>query len=123
MNCGGFTSKPEADPAKPDLFGFYLKTCQKYDNVTKSWSMLAGNLTQERAYASAVVVPKTSDNSEVLYIMGGYFQNAAATGGFLDSVERLDGETWTAVAGMKLRAKKSHFCLVMAGPVSVFSHK
>lgn len=56
---------PDPDPANPDPYGFYLKNCQKYDKATKKWISTTGNLTNERAYASSVVVPKTSDNTEV----------------------------------------------------------
>lgn len=91
-----------------------MDICQHQTAKDQDWEDTASALNVKRAFASSVVVPKTDDDTEVLYLMGGYNSDD----GFLDSVEKYDstGDTWSVATPMA--EPKSHFCAVMASPVS-----
>lgn len=102
INCGGYSNNESQ----------YLDICQHQTAKDQDWEDTASALNVKRAFASSVVVPKTDDDTEVLYLMGGYNSDD----GFLDSVEKYDstGDTWSVATPMA--EPKSHFCAVMASP-------
>ena len=111
VNCGGFSKS-----VNPTNGGSYLTTCQSFTSKTTPWGTF-GPLTTARAFASSVVIP----GSNVAYIIGGY--NKADE--FLHTAEKLeeDATAWTDGSAMNLPANagRSHFCLVLASPVSYVS--